>query len=73
MNQVRRFIEFSIFGVCSYLGEKFDIASSRIRLYFIYLSFLTFGSPIIIYFVMAFWMNIRQYIFYSKRNPLWYK
>lgn len=57
------------FGVCTYLGEKFNIATSRIRLYFIYLSFLTMGSPVIIYFFLAFWMNLKQYIFSSKRNP----
>ncbi len=70
---LRGFIEVNAFGVCSYLGEKFNIASSKIRLYFIYLSFFTFGSPVILYFVIAFWMNIKRYIFFSKRNPLWYK
>jgi phage shock protein PspC (stress-responsive transcriptional regulator) len=69
----RTFIETNVFGVCAYLGEKFNIASSNIRLYFIYLSFFTFGSPIIIYFFIAFWMNVKQYITYGKRNPLWYK
>ena len=69
----RSFVELKAFGVCSYLGEKFNIASSKIRLYFIYLSFFTFGSPIIIYFFILFWMNIKRYVFFSKRNPLWYK
>jgi phage shock protein PspC (stress-responsive transcriptional regulator) len=69
----RTFIETNVFGVCAYLGEKFNIASSKIRLYFIYLSFFTFGSPLIIYFFIAFWMNVKQYIIYGKRNPLWYK
>ena len=69
----RNFVETTVFGVCTYLGEKFNIATSKIRLYFIYLSFFTFGSPIIIYFFIAFWMNVKQYIIYGKRNPLWYK
>jgi phage shock protein PspC (stress-responsive transcriptional regulator) len=71
--QFRNFIEINAFGVCTYVGEKFNIATSKIRLYFIYLSFFTFGSPIIIYFFIAFWMNVKQYITYGKRNPLWYK
>jgi phage shock protein PspC (stress-responsive transcriptional regulator) len=55
------------------LGEKFDIATSRIRLYFIYLTFLTMGSPVILYFFIVFWMNIKRYILSGKRNPVWYK
>ncbi len=73
MQRFRNFIEFNAFGVCTYLGEKFDIATSRIRLYFIYLTFLTIGSPVILYFFIVFWMNIKRYIFSSKRNPVWYK
>jgi phage shock protein PspC (stress-responsive transcriptional regulator) len=73
MDRFRNFIEWNAFGVCTFLGEKFDIASSKIRLYFIYLSFFTFGSPVIIYFFIAFWMNVKSYILPGKRNPLWYK
>ncbi len=72
MERLRNYIEFGAFGVCTYLAEKFDIATSRIRLYFIYLSFLTFGSPVIIYFIIAFWMNLKRYIFFRKRNPFLY-
>ena len=55
-------IEKYSFGVCSYIGEKIGLRSSRIRLYFIYTSFLTFGSPVIIYLVAAFWLNIKSYL-----------
>lgn len=72
MISLRQFIEASAFGVCSYIGDKFNIASGKIRLYFIYASFLTFGSPVIIYFIVAFWMNVKRYIFFAKRNPLRY-
>ncbi|HSK14253.1 MAG TPA: hypothetical protein VK907_13625 [Phnomibacter sp.] len=71
--KLRNFVETNAFGVCTYLGEKFNIATSKIRLYFIYLSFFTFGSPVIIYFFIAFWMNVKKYILFSKRNPLWYR
>ncbi len=50
-----------MFGVCTFLGERMGIAISSIRLYFIYVSFLTFGSPIIFYLIMAFWLNVRRY------------
>jgi phage shock protein C len=62
MQTLQNFMEQRAYGVCSKLGEKWGISSSSIRLYFIYTSFLTFGSPIIIYLVMAFWLNIRKYL-----------
>jgi len=67
INQLRAIIEKYSFGVCSYIGRKMGIRSSRIRLYFIYTSFLTLGSPVIIYLFMAFWINIKKYIRNSKR------
>jgi len=48
------------------------IATSVIRKYFIYISFLTLGSPVIFYLFLAFWMNIKNYIQRSRRNPLRY-
>jgi len=48
------------------------IATSRIRTWFIYISFLTMGSPLIVYFILAFWMNIKRYILSARRNPLKY-
>ncbi len=48
------------------------IASAKIRTWFIYISFLTFGSPVIIYMVLLFWMNLKKYILFRKRNPLRY-
>lgn len=64
------FIEWKAFGVCSAIGDRLGVATSRIRLWFIYISFLTMGSPIIIYMILAFWMNMKNYIFMSRRNPL---
>ncbi|MFN4286390.1 MAG: PspC domain-containing protein [Lacibacter sp.] len=72
MNRFRQLIEWNLFGVCTFIGEKLHISTATIRKYFIYISFLTFGSPVILYFVAAFWMNIRQYIGFGKRNPIWY-
>ncbi len=63
-------MERSAFGVCSYLGEKMGLASARVRMYFIYLSFVALGSPVIIYLFVAFWLNVKRYI-RSKRNLLW--
>jgi phage shock protein PspC (stress-responsive transcriptional regulator) len=72
MYKLKSFIEWQAFGVCTAIGEKLGIATSRIRLWFIYISFLTMGSPLIIYMVMAFWLNIKKYILSARRNPLKY-
>ena len=70
MQKIREFLELSAFGVCTNIGEKLGIASSRIRLWFIYISFLTLGSPVVVYMILAFWINIKNYILAAKRNPL---
>ncbi len=72
MNKLRKVIEVQAFGVCTFIGERMGIATSRIRMWFIYISFLTFGSPVIIYMILAFLINIKNYIYSAKRNPLRY-
>lgn len=72
MNRFKHFIEWHVFGVCSAIGARIGIATSTIRKYFIYISFLTMGSPIIIYLFVAFWMNIKRYMLNARRNPLKY-
>jgi phage shock protein PspC (stress-responsive transcriptional regulator) len=62
MDNFKDLLERHAFGVCSYLGEKMNIQSARVRLYFIYASFIALGSPILFYLVLAFWVNIRRYI-----------
>jgi len=48
MKRIQKFLESQTFGVCTRLGEKLDIPLSSIRIFFIYASFLTFGSPVIL-------------------------
>ncbi|MEN0004789.1 MAG: hypothetical protein AAF798_11620, partial [Bacteroidota bacterium] len=66
MQSLANYLQRSAFGVCSYLGRKMGIASARVRLYFIYLSFVTLGSPIILYLFVFFWLNLRRYISQSR-------
>jgi phage shock protein C len=70
MEKIKFFIEKRVFGVCSYMGDRLGISSGKIRLYFIYTSFITMGSPIIIYLIIAFWLNIKKYTKPNK-NTLW--
>jgi len=60
MTKLIHFIEKSSFGVCTYLGKRMGVASSKVRLYFIYTSFVAFGSPIVLYLAIAFWINIKK-------------
>lgn len=72
MDNIRNFIEWHIFGVCTRVGEIMGIPTSTIRKYFLYASCLTFGSPLVVYLFAAFWMNLKQYVVMSKRNPFRY-
>jgi len=65
--------EQQAFGVCAWLGNKLGIRSTTIRMYFIYLSFFTFGSPIIIYFILAFLLENKRIFSRNKykRRHLW--
>ena len=72
MNKLREFLELYAFVVCTAMGEMLGVATSRIRMWFIYISFLTMGSPVIIYMILAFTINLKKYIMAAKRNPLRY-
>ena len=69
MDKVRDFFERYSFGVCAQLGEFLGVATSSIRLFFIYASFITFGSPVIIYLSLAFIVNMRKHL--RRRTPIW--
>lgn len=72
MNRLKQFIEWHIFSVFTAIGERMGIATTTIRKYFIYLSFATIGSPLVVYFFIAFWMNIKRYVLNARRNPVRY-
>lgn len=67
MSALKYLLERSAFGVCSYLGERMGVASARVRMYFIYLTFAALGSPILFYLFAAFWLNIKRYINDSRK------
>ena len=71
VNQILSFFEKYAFGVCSWWGEKLQLKTSRIRMFFIYLSFLTVGSPIFIYLIMAFILEHKEYFKLQKRKSVW--
>ncbi|MFT7250143.1 MAG: phage shock protein C [Algoriphagus sp.] len=71
MEKMKYELENRLFGVCSKLGEKLNFSTSSVRLYFIYASFFTLGSPIIIYIFLAFWMEVRKHLRRRKNPSFW--
>lgn len=74
IDNIKYWFEQKAFGVCEWWGNKLGIKTTEIRMYFIYLSFFTFGSPIIIYFIMAFILEHKDFFklnSYKKRNSVW--
>jgi len=73
--QFQSFLEFQVFGVCTWLGEKMGMKIATIRLYFIYLSFFTFGSPVVIYLIFSFILEHKEYfkprILQQKQKRIW--
>lgn len=67
---IQDFFEQQAYGVCEWWGSKFNVNSSIIRVYFIYLSFLTLGSPLVIYLAMAFVLKNKNW-FKPKRTTIW--
>jgi phage shock protein C len=69
-NWIKDLVERNAFGVCQYLGEKMHLSAAEVRKYFIYTSFIGMGSPLIVYLVIAFWVNIRRSLRRGK-SILW--
>ncbi|NND93410.1 MAG: PspC domain-containing protein [Flavobacteriales bacterium] len=60
------------FGVCTWLGDKLSIRTENIRLSFIYLSFITFGSPIFLYLIAAFILRHKDNFLPPKKpSTIW--
>ncbi|WP_209330197.1 PspC family transcriptional regulator [Lunatimonas salinarum] len=68
MEKIKLYFQESAFGVCSKLGEKLNFPIDSIRLFFIYTSFITLGSPIILYVSLAMMMKLKKY-FRRMANP----
>lgn len=73
LNVIKTYFEQQAYGVCEWWGEKLGISSSKIRLAFIYTSCLTLGSPVIIYLIMAFVLEHKEYfkLDSKKKKSVW--
>ncbi|WAC40745.1 PspC domain-containing protein [Pedobacter sp. SL55] len=64
------FFEQRSFGVSAYLANKLDMSTNKVRLFFIYSSFLAVGFPILFYILAAVVLDIRTYM-KRVRSKVW--
>lgn len=66
MLQLNNFFEKQFFGVSAWWARKLGLRPSFVRLFFIYLSFVNFGIPLV-YLTMVFVLRVRNHFKYRKR------
>ena len=70
LQRIITFFERYSFGVCTYLGDRFNVSIAKIRLFFIYSSFLAVGFPLIFYFFAGIVLDFRNYIKRSRKRAV---
>jgi phage shock protein C len=70
LQRIITFFERYSFGVCTYLGGRFNVSIAKIRLFFIYSSFLAVGFPLIFYFFAGIVLDFRNYIKRSRTRAV---
>lgn len=56
------FFEKRSFGVSTYLANRLNLSTAKVRLFFIYSSFLAVGFPVLFYLMAAVVLDIRRYM-----------
>ena len=69
IEKIRSHFEKQGFDVLSRTGDRIGVKASKIRLFFIYASFMTLGSPLILYFALMFVIQIKDSI-HSRRTSV---
>ena len=69
IDSVRHFFERHGFAVSSRLADKLGMRATNVRLFFIYISFVTVGLWFGLYLTMAFLLRLKDMI-YTKRSSV---
>jgi phage shock protein PspC (stress-responsive transcriptional regulator) len=69
LNRLKFFFEKHGFHVSSRLADALGMRASSVRLFFIYLSFVTVGLWFAVYLILAFWMRLKDLI-RAKRSSV---
>jgi phage shock protein PspC (stress-responsive transcriptional regulator) len=62
ITNIRYFFEKHGFHVSSRLADKLGMRATSVRLFFIYISFVTIGLWFGVYLTLAFWMRLKDLI-----------
>jgi phage shock protein PspC (stress-responsive transcriptional regulator) len=68
IQRVLDFFEKQAFGVLTRYANKIGVSVSSVRVLFIYASFITLGSPLVIYFIMLFFLRLKDSFYNKKRS-----
>ena len=69
LNRLKFFFEKHGFHVSSRLADALGMRASSVRLFFIYLSFVTVGLWFAVDLILAFWMRLKDLI-RAKRSSV---
>jgi hypothetical protein len=69
ISDIRYYFERNGFYVSSRLADRLGMRVKSVRLFFIYVSFATFGVGFALYLTLAFWLRLKDLI-YTKRTSV---
>ncbi|RXR33112.1 PspC domain-containing protein [Flavobacterium piscinae] len=69
ITSIRLFFEKRGFHVSSRLADRLGMRATNVRLFFIYISFVTVGLGFGVYLTFAFWLKLKDMI-YTKRSSV---
>ncbi|MFL9842832.1 PspC domain-containing protein [Flavobacterium rhizosphaerae] len=69
ITKIRHFFERNGFEVAQRLADRLGMRATNVRLFFIYISFVTAGLWFGVYLTLAFWLKLKDMI-YTKRSSV---
>jgi len=69
IHSIRHFFEIRGFDVSSRFADKLGMRATNVRLFFIYISFVTVGLSFGIYLTLAFLLRLKDMV-YTKRTSV---
>jgi phage shock protein PspC (stress-responsive transcriptional regulator) len=69
IRNILHFFEKNGFFVASRLADRLGMKATNVRLFFIYISFITAGLWFGVYLTLAFWLKLKDMI-YTKRSSV---
>ena len=69
VTKIRHFFERNGSHVSSRLADRLGVRTTNVRLFFIYISFVTVGLWFGVYLTLAFWLKLKDMV-YTKRTSV---